>query len=64
MSRNEYGFRRTTSHTAMKHPQVYDKAEYHYDGEFPADLPIEQAFVHTGMFLGWIVYHHLYSDWF
>ncbi|MDM5319251.1 hypothetical protein RGT17_02390 [Bacillus altitudinis] len=34
---------------------VYDKAKYHYDGEFPKDLSIEQAFVHTGMFLGWII---------
>lgn len=43
---------------------VYDKAKYHYDGDFPADLEIEQGFVHTGMFLGWIIDHGLYSDWF
>lgn len=46
----------------MKKPYVYDKAKYHYDGEFPAGLPDEQAFVHTGIFLGWIVEHKLYSD--
>ena len=43
---------------------VYDKAKYHYDGDFPADLEIEQGFVHTGMFLGWIIEHDLYSEWF
>ncbi len=43
---------------------VYDKAKYHYDGEFPADLEIEHGFVHTGMFLGWLIDHDLYSDWF
>jgi len=45
-------------------PVVYDKAKYHYDGDYPDDLPIEQAFVHTGMFLGWIIDHDLYSDEF
>ena len=40
---------------------VYDKAKYHYDGDFPEDIKIEQAFVHTGMFLGWIIDHQLFS---
>ena len=40
---------------------VYDKAKYHYGGEFPEDLPEEQAFVHTGMFLGWILENDLYD---
>ena len=48
----------------MVGPVVYNKAKYHYDGDFPADLEIEQGFVHTGMFLGWIIDHDLYSDWF
>jgi hypothetical protein len=48
----------------MAEPIVYDKAKYHYDGDFPDDLEIEQGFVHTGMFLGWIIDHDLYSDWF
>jgi hypothetical protein len=48
----------------MTEPVVYDKAKYHYDGDFPDDLEIEQGFVHTGMFLGWLIDHDLYSDWF
>lgn len=36
-------------------PVVYDKAKYHYGGEYPEDLPNDQAFVHTGMFLGWLI---------
>jgi len=48
----------------MAEPFVYDKAKYHYDGNFPDDLEPEQGFIHTGMFLGWIVDHDLYSDWF
>lgn len=34
---------------------VYDKAKYHYAGDFPNGLAIKYAFVHNGMFLGWIV---------
>ena len=46
----------------MADPYVYDKAKYHYGGEYPDDLPIEQAFVHTGLYLGWIVDRDLYSE--
>lgn len=42
-------------------PYVHDKAKYHYDGEYPEDLPIEQAFVHTGLYLGWLVERGLVS---
>ena len=45
-------------------PVVYDKAKYHYDGDYPNDLPPEQAFVHTGLYLGWIIDHDLYSEEF
>jgi len=37
---------------------VYDKAKYHLDGVFPA----EQSFIHTGMFLGWVLDRDLYSE--
>ncbi len=40
---------------------VYDKAKYHYEGDFPTDLPREQAYVFTGFFLGWIEDHDMYS---
>src|SRR5215510_7158559 len=44
---------------------VYDKAKYHYDGDFPSDLESEQGFVHTGMFLAWIVERNFYNnEWF
>ena len=41
---------------------VYDKAKYHYEGDFPTDLPREQAYVFAGFFLGWIVDREMYSD--
>ena len=46
----------------MAEAHVYDKAKYHYGGNYPDDLPKEQAFVHTGMFLGWILDNDLYDS--
>jgi len=43
---------------------AYDKSKWHYEGDFPADLPLEQASVHEGMFLGWLCEHSLLSDEF
>jgi hypothetical protein len=48
----------------MSDPYVYDKAKYHYGGDFPEGLPDDQAFVHTGLYLGWIIDRDLYSDQF
>ncbi len=43
---------------------IYDNAKTHFLGNFPDSLPIEQAYVHIGMYLGWIIEHELYSDYF
>jgi hypothetical protein len=43
---------------------VFDKAKWHYEGHFPTDLSEDQAFVHTGMFLGWVIDAGLYSEEF
>ena len=42
---------------------VYDKAKWHYAGDFPEELDDEQGFVHTGLFLTWLTKRHLLSDW-
>ena len=36
---------------------VYDKAKWHFEGEFPQDLPPYQGYVHIGLFLGWALDH-------
>src|SRR5882724_8607943 len=46
----------------MSSPTVFDKAKYHYDGEWPQGLPCEQAFVHTGLFVGWLIDRDLVSE--
>lgn len=43
-------------------PHVYDKAKWHYEGDYPEGLPTEQAFVHTGMFIGWIIDHDMIEE--
>ena len=41
--------------------EVYDKAKWHYEGDFPKDLDPFQGYVHTGMFLGWLIDNDLVS---
>jgi hypothetical protein len=50
----------------MAESHVYDKAKWHYGADnFSADLDESHGFIHTGMFLGWIVDHDLYdTGWF
>ena len=43
---------------------IYDNAKSHFLGNFPDSLPIEQAYVHIGMYLGWIIDSDLYSEYF
>ena len=43
---------------------VYDKAKWHFDGDFPADLPASQGAIHIRLYLGWIVDSRLSSPWF
>jgi hypothetical protein len=41
---------------------VYDKAKWHYEGDFPEDQDSFQAYIHTGMFLGWLIDNNLVSE--
>ena len=43
---------------------IYDNAKNHFLGNFPEALPIEQAYVHIGMYLGWVIDQDLYSEYF
>jgi hypothetical protein len=48
----------------MSDPVVYDKAKYHFGGDYPQGLADEQAYVHTGLYLGWVIERDLYSEMF
>ena len=43
---------------------VYDKAKWHFSGQFPAELDDFQGYVHTGMFIGWLIHNDLMSEEF
>ena len=43
---------------------IYDNAKNHFLGNFPDNLPIEQAYVHIGIYLGWVIERELYSEYF
>jgi hypothetical protein len=42
-------------------PHTYDKAEWHYEGDFPKGHSEKQAYVHTGLFLGWLIERRMIS---
>jgi hypothetical protein len=42
-------------------PHAYDKAKWHYEGDYPKGLPEKQAFVHTGLFFGWLIERDMIS---
>ena len=49
----------------MKEQVIIDDAKKHfYTDEIPEDVYIEQAFLHVGIFLGWIIDRELYSEMF
>lgn len=50
--------------TGRKQEKVYDLAKNHFLGDFPASLPIEKAYLHIGIYMGWIIDNDLYSEYF
>jgi hypothetical protein len=59
------GFQVTEFTEALENTtDVYDKAKWHFGGDFPDDLDDFQGYVHTGMFLGWLIDSDLVSDEF
>lgn len=44
--------------------KVYDLAKNHFLGDFPASLPIEKAYLHIGIYMGWVIDNELYSEYF
>lgn len=39
----------------MDSPIVYDKAKYHFESIEQSHLPEIHAYIHTGMYLGWLI---------
>jgi hypothetical protein len=41
---------------------AYDRADWHYGGDYPKDLPPENGGTHIGMFLAWAILNNLEGD--
>lgn len=41
---------------------AYDRADWHYGGDFPDDVPDENGGTHIGMFLAWAIINNLEGD--
>jgi hypothetical protein len=44
--------------------KVYDLAKNHFLGDFPSSLPIEKAYLHIGIYMGWVIENGLFSEYF
>ncbi len=40
----------------------YDDASWHYEGDYPKNIPTENAAIHIGMFLAWCILNELISE--
>ena len=57
------GYHQTKSETGISiTPIVFDKADWHYNGDFPSDLNTHQAYVHTGFYIGWLLDRNLFTE--
>ncbi|MBD3238526.1 MAG: hypothetical protein GF332_02715 [Candidatus Moranbacteria bacterium] len=51
--------------SAQQRGYVFETAQNHYNSpRYPADISNEQAFIPTGMYLGWLIERGLVSDYF
>ncbi|MCW3122182.1 MAG: hypothetical protein JWQ38_1674 [Flavipsychrobacter sp.] len=48
----------------MSEDIIFDKAEWHFDGDFPKGLDKYQGYVHTGLYLGWIMDNDMVNEAF
>jgi hypothetical protein len=46
----------------MERLMIYDRAEWHYQGDYPDDLPPQQGGTHIGIFFAWLVNRKLESE--
>lgn len=45
--------------------KIIDDARRHFFlKDFPSDIPIDQAYLHIGIFIGWVIDNELYSEEF
>lgn len=60
----EKGFVLSDDECEIKESEIFDKAKWHYEGDFPEVLKPYQAYIHTGFYIGWLILNDLISDEF
>lgn len=56
------GYKRKTYIEGITEPIILDIAKWHFQGDYPKDLPIDNAYNHTGFFIGWLVENEFLSE--
>lgn len=56
------GHRMANMETETIEQETFDKAKWHLEGDFPEELDPDQAYVHTGFYVGWLVMNDLISE--
>ncbi len=41
---------------------IYDRADWHYQGDYPNDLPPQNGGTHIGLFFAWLIHHQMESE--
>ncbi len=41
---------------------IYDRADWHYKGDYPSELPPENGGTHIGIFFSWLLDRHMESE--
>ncbi len=58
------GYKVDTTINSLEKTEIFDKAKWHLNSDFPEGLDSYQAYVHTGMFLAWLINNKLISTKF
>lgn len=58
------GFISSNSGNEIIESEVFDKAKWHLEGNFPIKLNSHHAYNHTGFYIGWLILNNLISNEF
>lgn len=46
----------------MTNQNIVDNVRDYFDSNFPEEIPLDQAYLHMGVFMGWVIKNDFYSD--
>ena len=60
----EKGYEVDNTTMPVQETEIFDKAKWHLNKDFPKSLKAYQAYIHTGFYIGWLINNHLISKTF